>query len=148
MQHTCWNVRPAPDRSPRNTPIPEHAFDADRRHFNRFNALAQLADRNRREEQRDALLRSIPKEPTNTRVGVSALSRLLMTSVSTRYIRPSRPPVGLAALEVTIFAGVRLGAQAARTHGIAGHLPLNCGTLPTAESGWTSHQDRGLVRTN
>jgi hypothetical protein len=27
------------------------------------------------------------------------------------------------------------GAQAARTLRIAGHLPLNCGTLPTAESG-------------
>ncbi len=31
-----------------------------------FNALAQFADRDGREEQRDALRRSIAKEPTNT----------------------------------------------------------------------------------
>ena len=41
-----------------------------------FNALAQLADRDRREEQRDALRRSIPKEPTNTGVGANSLSRV------------------------------------------------------------------------
>src|SRR2546422_7459010 len=52
-----------------------------------FNALAQLADRDRREEQRDALRRSIAKEPTNTGVGASAPS-LLTTSVSTRYTGP------------------------------------------------------------
>ena len=40
-----------------------------------FNALAQLADRDGRQEQRDALRRSIAKEVTNTRVGASAFAR-------------------------------------------------------------------------
>jgi hypothetical protein len=42
----------------------------------RFNALTQLADRDRRKEQRDALCGRIPKESSNTRVRVSALSRV------------------------------------------------------------------------
>ena len=40
-----------------------------------FDALAQLADRDRREEQGGALRRSIPKELTNIWVGASVLSR-------------------------------------------------------------------------
>jgi hypothetical protein len=51
-----------------------------------LNALTQLADRNRREEQRDALRRSIPKEPTNAGLARVRLRALLMTSVSTRYM--------------------------------------------------------------
>jgi hypothetical protein len=41
-----------------------------------FDALAQFADRDCREEQRYALGRSIPEEPTNTGVGASPLSRV------------------------------------------------------------------------
>ena len=43
---------------------------------NCFNALAQLADRDRREEEGNALRRSIPKELTNTGVGASVFSRV------------------------------------------------------------------------
>jgi len=71
-----------------------------------FNALAQLADRNRREEQRDTLRRGISKEPTNTVVGASALSRVADNVGVDEVHRPSRPPVCLVALEVVIFAGV------------------------------------------
>ena len=72
-----------------------------------FNALAQLAERDRREEQRDALRRSIAKEPTNTGVGASAPSRVTDDVCVDEVHRPSsRPPVDLAALEVGVFAGV------------------------------------------
>ena len=72
-----------------------------------FNALAQLADRDRRQEQRYALRRSIPKEPTNTGVGASALSRVADDVCIDEVHGPSsRPPVDLAALEVGVFAGV------------------------------------------
>ena len=72
-----------------------------------FNALPQLADRDRREEQRDALRRSISKEPTNTGVGASALSRVADdVCVDEVHRLSSRPPVDLAALEVGVFAGV------------------------------------------
>src|SRR6476620_12107051 len=61
-----------------------------------FNALPQLADCDRREEQRDALRRGIPKEPTNTRVGASALSRVADDVCVDEVHRPSSgPPVDL-----------------------------------------------------
>lgn len=73
-----------------------------------FNALAQLADRDGREEQRDALRRSLPKEPTDTGVGASALSHVAYDVRVDEVHRPSsRPPVDLAALEVGVFTGVR-----------------------------------------
>ena len=56
-----------------------------------FNALAQLADRDRRKEQWDALRRSVAKEPTNTGVGATAPSRVADTSLSTRYIGCRHP---------------------------------------------------------
>jgi len=72
-----------------------------------FNALAQLADRDRREEQGDAVRRSIPEELTNTGVGASALSRVADDVGVDEVHRPSsRPPVDLVALEVGVFAGV------------------------------------------
>jgi hypothetical protein len=73
----------------------------------RFNSLAQLADRDRREKQWDALGRSITKESTNTGVGASAPSRIADDVCVDEVHRPSsRPPVDLAALEVGVFAGV------------------------------------------
>jgi hypothetical protein len=72
-----------------------------------LNALAQFADRGRREVQRDALRPSISKEPTNTGVGASTLSRVADDVGVDEVHRPSsRPPVDLAALEVGVFAGV------------------------------------------
>jgi len=72
-----------------------------------FNALAQLADRDRREEQWDALRRSVAKEPTNTGVGATAPSRVADdVCVDEVHRLSSRPPVDLAPLEVGVFAGV------------------------------------------
>ena len=74
----------------------------------RFDALAQFADRDRREEQRNALRRSIPKELTHAGVGASALSGVADDVCVDEVHRPSSgPPVDLAALEVRVFAGVR-----------------------------------------
>jgi hypothetical protein len=72
-----------------------------------LNTLPQLADRDRREEQRSALCRSIPKEPRDTRVGANALSRIADdVGVDEVHGPPSRPAVGLPALEVGVFADV------------------------------------------
>jgi hypothetical protein len=72
-----------------------------------FNALAQLADRDRREEQANTLRRSIAKEATNAGVGANSLSRVADDVRVDEVHRPSsRPPVGLAALEIGVFAGV------------------------------------------
>ena len=72
-----------------------------------FNALTQLADCNRRQEQRDTLRCSIAKEPTNTGVGARPLSRVADdVGVDEVHRTSSRPPVDLAALEVGVFAGI------------------------------------------
>src|SRR5262245_42352182 len=71
-----------------------------------FYALAQLADSDRREEQRDALRRGILEESPNTGIGAAALSRVADDVGVDQVHRPSRPPVGLAALEVGIFPDV------------------------------------------
>jgi hypothetical protein len=71
-----------------------------------FDALAQLADRDRREKQRDALGRRIPKETTNARVGASAPSRVADDVCVNEVHEASSPLVDLATLEVGVFAGV------------------------------------------
>src|SRR5262245_4612009 len=72
-----------------------------------FDALAQLANRDRREEQRNALRCSVSKEPTNARVGANALSRVADdVRVDEVHGLSSCPPVDLAALEVKVFTGV------------------------------------------
>ena len=72
-----------------------------------FNALAQLADRDRRQVQRDPLGRSIAKEPTNAGVGARPLARVADdVSVDEVHRSSSRPWVDLAAREVSVFAGV------------------------------------------
>jgi hypothetical protein len=71
-----------------------------------FDALAQLADRDRREKQRDALGRRIPKETTNARVGAGAPSRVADDVCVNEVHGTSSPLVDLAALEVGVFAGV------------------------------------------
>jgi hypothetical protein len=71
-----------------------------------FDALAQLADRDRREKQRDALGRRIPKETTNARVGASAPSRVADDVCVNEVHEASSPLVDLATLEVGVFASV------------------------------------------